>query len=287
MLNPNPATPNAGLLPTPALFDVTGVAQSTVDGRLERVALEHLQLAPNPRKHTDPDGVRRLARMLAETGQLVPCIGRRPDPHDPAVVLFDGQRRLLAARASHELAGTDGFEALAPIHSLIVVLLDHDPTPDEIRRIQAQAAAREPLTLVDQQRQFADCWPARAGLDDNDRVATVCADMGISPKKANNLRRQLTLPDAIRERVADRPAGGQLSVTMANQLADMHDIAPELSEAVAGRITTTDLHDKASSLGCCPQPQSRAGMGRCVQRRRRSGSWSAVSLATASGPGRA
>jgi hypothetical protein len=32
---------------------------------------------------------------------------------------------------------------------------------------------------------------------------------------------------------------------MANKLADIHEIAPQLSEAVAGRITTSDLHDKA------------------------------------------
>ena len=32
---------------------------------------------------------------------------------------------------------------------------------------------------------------------------------------------------------------------MANRLADMHEIAPQLTEAVAKRITSTDLHDKA------------------------------------------
>ena len=32
---------------------------------------------------------------------------------------------------------------------------------------------------------------------------------------------------------------------MANRLADMHEIAPQLTEAVAKRITTDDLHDKA------------------------------------------
>jgi hypothetical protein len=34
-------------------------------------------------------------------------------------------------------------------------------------------------------------------------------------------------------------------VTMANRFADMHEIAPQLTEAVAKRITSTDLHDKA------------------------------------------
>ena len=32
---------------------------------------------------------------------------------------------------------------------------------------------------------------------------------------------------------------------MANRLADMHEIAPDLTQAVAKRITSTDLHDKA------------------------------------------
>ena len=126
-----------------------------------------------------------------------------------------------------------------------MLLLDHDPTPDEIRRVQAQANQREELTLADQQRQFADCWQARAGLDDDDRITAVCADLGINPKRAHNLRRQLTLPDAIRERVAERPAGSQLSVTMANRLADMHQLAPQLTQAVAARVTSSDLHDKA------------------------------------------
>ena len=73
----------------------------------------------------------------------------------------------------------------------------------------------------------------------------MCADLGISPKRAHNLRRQLALPDPIRTRVAERPAGEQISVTMANRLADMHEIAPQLTDAVAKRITSTDLHDKA------------------------------------------
>jgi hypothetical protein len=161
------------------------------------------------------------------------------------VLIYDGQRRYLAAMTSHELAGNDGYEGLHPIRSLIVLLLDHEPGAHEIRRIQAQANQREQLSLVDQQEQFRDCWAARAGLRDDDRIAAVCADLGISARRAHNLRRQLTLPDKIRTRVAERPAGEELSVTMANRLADMHAIAPQLTEAVAKRITTDDLHDKA------------------------------------------
>ena len=240
MLNPNPA-----LLPSPALFDVTTIAKAPVEGTIERVSLDHLELAPNPRTHISHDSIQSLAGLLMRTGQLIPCIGHRPNLNEPTVLLYDGQRRLLAANASHELAGTDGFEGLAPVRTLIVLLLDHEPTPEETRRIQAQANQREELTLQDQQQQFADCWHARAGLPDDDRVLAVCADLGISPKRAHNLRRQLTLPEPIRERVAERPTGQQLSVTMANRLADMHELAPQLTEAVAKRIRGTDLHDSA------------------------------------------
>src|ERR1019366_3451886 len=173
------------------------------------------------------------------------CIGHRPDSSEPQTVIYDGQRRLLAAQASAELAGAEGYEGLAPVQSLIVLLLDHEPRADEIRRIRAQANQRESLSLVDQQEQLRDCWEARAGLPEPDRIVAVCADLGISPKRAHNLRRQLALPDGIRARVAERPTGEQVSVTMANRLADMHDIAPQLTEAVAKRITSTDLHDKA------------------------------------------
>src|SRR3954451_17677319 len=240
MTHPGPA---AG--PEPALSDVTTVPQARADGTLARVALEHVQLAPNQRRQINGEGIERLAGMLCRTGQLVPCIGHQPDPFQPEVVISAGPRRLLAAQASHQLAGQHGLEGLAPVHRLIVLLLDHTPSPDEIRRIQAQENQREELTLTDQQEQFRDCWAARAGLADENRVAAVCADLGISPKKAHNLRRQLTLPEAIRTRVADLPSGHQLSVTMANRLADMHAIAPELTGAVAERITTSELHDSA------------------------------------------
>ena len=159
MPNPNPA-----LLPSPALFDVTTIAKAPVEGTIERVALDHLELAPNPRtRHLRRR--HRVARRTADAHRPADPVHRPPPQPQPA----DGAalRRtapLLAAKASHELAGTDGFEGLAPVRSLIVLLLDHEPTPDEIRRIQAQANQREELTLVDQQQQFADCWHARAGL---------------------------------------------------------------------------------------------------------------------------
>jgi hypothetical protein len=238
-------TPNPALLPCPALFDVTTVAKTPPDARIERVALDALELAPNARREISPEGIERLAGMLMRTGQLVPYIGHRPDLGHPLTVIYDGQRRLLAAIASAKLAGAEGYEGLAPVQSLIVLLVDHEPGADEIRRMQAQANQRESLSLVDQQEQLRDCWEARVGLPELDRIAAVCADLGISPKRAHNLRRQLALPDPIRTRVAERPAGEQISVTMANRLADMHEIAQQLTDAVAKRITSTDLHDKA------------------------------------------
>ena len=227
--------------PSPALFDITTVTPTQPEGTLARIALDELELAPNARREIAPEGIERLAHMLMTTGQLVPCIGHRP-AHDRArVVLYAGQRRLMAARASHTLTG----DGQSPIASLIVLLLDHEPSADEVRRIQAQENQREQLTLTDQQAQFADCWSARAGLRDPDRIAAVCADLGIGATKAHNLRRQLTLPEPIRSRVAERPAGEQLSATLANRLADMHDIAPQLTAAVAQRISTPELHDAA------------------------------------------
>ena len=226
------------------LFDVTEFAQRTVDGVLEKVPLDELALAPNPRKQISPEGIDRLAGMLMRTGQLIPVIGYKPDDSDK-VLVFDGQRRFLAAQRSKELAGSEGYENLKPVAALIVLLLDHEPTPDEIARIQAQANQREELSLQDQQEQFRDCWEARTGLGEDDRILAVCHDLGISPKKAHNLRRQLALPEVVRTRVADRPAGRQLSVTLANRLADMHDVPPQLAEAVADRISSSELHEQA------------------------------------------
>jgi hypothetical protein len=226
-----------------ALFDAVDLVRHPVPGLIERVPLDQLELAPNHRKAIDQEGIHCLALMLASTGQLTPCIGRRMA--DDRVIIYAGQRRLLAARASHQLAATPDFDGLAPVTSLIVLLLDHEPSEDEIRRIQAQENAREPLSLRDQHEQFRDCWQARAGLPDADRMAVVCADLGISVGKGHSLRRQLALPDAIRERIAERPAGDQLSVRMAHRLADMHDVAPELTQAVAARVSTSELHDQA------------------------------------------
>jgi len=152
---PHPTTPAA---PTAALFDVTSSATTAAPGTLVRVALEHLELAPNARRDVAPEGIDRLAHMLMTTGQLVPCIGHRPTQNGERVVLYAGQRRLLAARRSHTLA-EDG---LGPVRTLLVLLLDHAPSTDQIRRIQAQENQREDLTLADQQAQFADCCAARA-----------------------------------------------------------------------------------------------------------------------------
>src|SRR3954470_24261114 len=232
---PHPATGS------PALFDVTALAGEPPAGTLARIGLDELDLAPNARREIDPESIERLARMLVSMGQLVPCIGHRPAGDRAWVVLYAGQRRLLAARASHRLTG----EGVVPIRSLIVLLLDHQPSPEEVRRIQAHENQREDLSLPDQQEQFRDCWSARAGLRDEDRIAAVSSDLGIGPKKAHNLRRQLTLPDAVRTRVAERPTEDQISVTLANRLADMHELAPELTSAVAARISSPELHERA------------------------------------------
>ena len=89
-----------------ALFDTVDLVRHPVPGLPERVPLDQLDLAPNHRKAIDRDGIHRLAHMLASTGQLTPCIGRRVA--DDRVMVYAGQRRLLAARASRLRSGGRG-----------------------------------------------------------------------------------------------------------------------------------------------------------------------------------
>ncbi len=231
------------ILAPKGLFDSGSYTQRSLEGVLEMVELDQIELATNPRQDISQESIDRLARMLMG-GQLVPCIGRREN--NEQVVLYAGQRRLLASRRSHELAGTDGYENFNPVAGLMVLLLDYVPSKADIRRIQAQENQREDLSARDQQEQFADCWADRAGLPETARIAAVCEDLGISAKKAHNLRRQLTLPEEVRVRVAERPAGNQISAGLANRLADMNEVAPQLAKAVSERVATSDLHDQAN-----------------------------------------
>ena len=62
---PNPTTAiNPALLPSPALFDVTTIAAKDVEGTIERIALDRLELAPNARRDISQEGIERLAAML-------------------------------------------------------------------------------------------------------------------------------------------------------------------------------------------------------------------------------
>lgn len=226
----------------PALFapSATSVRCEQV---IEAVPLEQIRLAPNPRKRISEEGVVRLARYLMTVGQKIPAIGRRVGAGD--VLLFEGQRRLLAAERSRELAGTEGFEELKAVNSLVVILLDHDPSPREIRQLQAHANQREQLTLQDQQDQFLDVWEELVGVPDEQRVLTVCDELALSPTFVHNLRRQCTLPDHLRSRVARDPSGDQISITLANQLADMNTTAPDLAQAVGERIVSIEQERQA------------------------------------------
>jgi hypothetical protein len=228
---------------SPGIFDVGEFTQPRVEGAIERVPLHELELAANPRREMNAEGLQRLAAMMMRFGQFVPAIGSRVT--DDRVLLYAGQRRLRAAQLSLELAGTDGYEGLNPLGCLIVLLVDYEPTEADIRRIQAHENQREDLSMADQQEQFRDCWEDRAGAPEAERIALVSADLGISPKKAHNLRRCLTLPTDIRARVAERPAGPQISIGMANRLADMQQISPPLVASVAARLTSRELHDRA------------------------------------------
>src|SRR3954454_16395394 len=96
-------TSATALLPPTDTFGAPGSDQ------LESAPLDQLELAANHRKPIEPDAPRRPAHMLATAGQLTPCIGHRVATD--RVIIHAGQRRLLAARASHELAGTRSSRA--------------------------------------------------------------------------------------------------------------------------------------------------------------------------------
>jgi hypothetical protein len=215
---------------TTALFDVEQI-EIPLEQSLQSLPLDELKLAPNPRKDISEEGIDRLARMLATTGQLMPVIAYT---EDDATFICDGQRRYLAAKRSHTVL-EDG-EPGNPVTHLHVVVLDRKPTNAELLRLQAQANQHETLTLPDQRQQFADCWAERAGLDEATRMRAVCSDLGISPKLARNLQRQSELPAELAARVAARPTGDELSVTLANELHPIALKAPELAAAVADQV---------------------------------------------------
>lgn len=230
------------------LFDAAKLARRLDKATLETVPLEELELAPNPRKRINPDGIDFLAELMMRNGQATPAPAWR-DPKTGKVILYAGQRRFLAAKRSHELADSDGLENLSPVNGLRCILFagQRPPSKQEIARLQAmENQGREDLSLADLQDQFEDCWRERAGLTESDRISAVCQDMGIAPKLAHNLRRQITLPDDVRRRVAARRTSGeQISVGLANELAAMNEVAPQLTSAVAARVTSTELHDAA------------------------------------------
>ena len=89
---------------------MTTIADKDVEGTIERTALDQLELAPNARRDISEEGIERLAAMLMRTGQLVPCIGHRADPAAPALI-YDGQRRLLAARPATSSPAATGSRA--------------------------------------------------------------------------------------------------------------------------------------------------------------------------------
>ena len=260
---PHARHPTPPCCPRPALFDVTTVADGAARrARIERVALERPRARPQRAPRDLPRG-HRAARRDADAHRPARAVHRpppRPRPADRAPLRRPAP--LLAAQASHELAGTDGLRRpRAGPQPDRRCCSTTSRAPDEIRRIQAQANQREELTLVDQQAAVRRLLggprrPAR-GRPDRRRLRR---PRHLRRKRAHNLRRQLTLPEPIRARVAERPTGEQLSVTMANRLADMHEIAPA---AHRGRRQADHHHRPARQARCatsarsCTAPSSR------------------------------
>ena len=197
----------------------------------------------------DRPGRHRAARRACSCamGQLVPCIGHRPDRDAAPVVLYAGQRRLLAARASHQLAGATGSRACAGAQPDRAAARPRALGADEIRRIQAQENQREDLTprrpagavrrLLGRPRR-----PARRATGSPPSAPTSAS----APARRHNLRRQLTLPEPIRARVAERPTE-RPALGHAGQPPRRHARAspPSSPRPSPQRITTRELHDAA------------------------------------------
>src|ERR1700733_14753790 len=239
---PDPTGASSDAADTDALFNGAAYTDTNQPRTLAEGPLEQLVVMRNPRKSIDAEGITRLAGSMMRR-QLIPGLGYRVD--EQTVHLYDGQRRKLAAERSHELAGQAGYERLSAVARLIVLLFEHEPTNAEIRRAQAQANAHEALTVPDLQQHFAEIWDDYAGLEEQTRILRVCEDLGIGAGMGHNLRRQLTLPDAIRSRVTRAPGDGEISIRLANRLADMNTVAPQLTKAVAERVVTRELHNDA------------------------------------------
>jgi lipoate synthase len=56
--------PRFTLDPSPVLFDLSTRENEQLAARVERVALEHIELAANPRREISDEGIDRLAKML-------------------------------------------------------------------------------------------------------------------------------------------------------------------------------------------------------------------------------
>jgi len=223
-----------------ALFEFEPTPLS-IEGEFERVPLQFIEVAPNnPRRQFSTTGIDRLAMALMCKGQLNPAIGYRPEGKQ--VLIYDGQRRVLAAARSHELLKDAPDSALKGVSHVLVHILDHEPSQAELRVIRAQANWSEQLSSADQQEQFQLCWDERIGMSEEDRMAHVCMDLGISIRKGAELRKQLRLPEEIRSRIATGAAkDGQITSRLASDLVPMFNASPQLAEAVADQVTSTEL----------------------------------------------
>ncbi|MBJ7469706.1 MAG: ParB N-terminal domain-containing protein [Solirubrobacteraceae bacterium] len=232
--------------PPTAMFSPTDAAHTPAIGSLEYVALDDIVLADNPRRDIDQDDIDDLARMLLTHGQTKPCGGRRTD--DGKVRIYAGQQRKLAADRTRELVKQDAeWRGSKPISGIWVLLRDDLRSEVEWRRYQAQENAGIPLSFRDEQDMFAYFWEAAAGLPEDQRLQQTRLDCGFSAATAQNHRRQLVLPQAIRHRVARRPKGDQISIGVANQLADIYNASPPLAGTVADWITTPARNSQAAT----------------------------------------
>ena len=132
--------------PSPVLFDspLAKTDRSTPGSNASR-SRHRARRQPAPRNQRRGDRPAREDALLQRPARALHRLAPRPRRAEGGPA--DGQRRYLAAKASHGLAGSEYMQGLAePIRSLIVLLLDHAPSPEEIggSRPTASSARNSP-----------------------------------------------------------------------------------------------------------------------------------------------
>lgn len=201
-----------------------------------RVPLSDIEPDPlQPRKSFDEEALLRLARSLAESGQLHPLLAIR---RNGRLVILDGERRWRAA-------------GLAKCDAVDVIVLE-DPM-DSATALEAALVAnlqREDLSPIEKAR-------AIQGLMEQTGTsqAQVAARLGLSAASVSRTLALLSLPAEAQEKVAsgELPASTAYAIARA-QGADAETIAADAADQKLSREDVAARLGKGAKAGKHPVP---------------------------------